>query len=41
MLLRVSKDFVDEMHIDTDEANAGGIRTGDYGKILLPKAGVY
>lgn len=40
VLLRVSKDFVDEMHIDTDEANAGGIRTGDYGKILLPKAGV-
>lgn len=33
-LLRVSKDFEDEMHIDTDEANAGQISNGDIGKII-------
>lgn len=34
VLLRVSKDFFDTMHIDTDEANAGGIKSGDVGKII-------
>lgn len=34
VLLRVSKDFCDEMHLDTDEANAGCIKNGDYGLII-------
>ena len=33
-LLRVSKDFADEIHIDTDEANAGAIKNGDLGLII-------
>ncbi|MDR1977493.1 MAG: phosphate propanoyltransferase [Synergistaceae bacterium] len=35
VLLRVSKDFTDEMHLDIDEANAGGIKNGDYGRIIV------
>jgi putative phosphotransacetylase len=35
VLLRVSDKFRNEMHLDTDEANAGGIVNGDKGKILL------
>lgn len=35
VLLRVSKDFEDEMHIDTDEANAGQISNDDIGKIIV------
>lgn len=34
VLIRVSDRFVEEMHLDTDEANAAGIRTGSYGKIM-------
>jgi putative phosphotransacetylase len=37
VLVRISKDFRDEMHIDTDEANAGMIRNGDLGLIILDK----
>lgn len=35
VLLRVSKDFSDEMHLDTDEANAGQISNGDIGRIIV------
>jgi putative phosphotransacetylase len=35
VLLRVSDEFTDEIHIDTDEANAGGIANGDWGKIIV------
>lgn len=34
VLLRVSENFVPEMHLDTDEANAGCIVNGDLGLIL-------
>lgn len=34
--VRVHKDFNTEMHIDTDDANAAGIKTGDR-VIILPK----
>ncbi len=35
VLLRISPDFRDQLHIDIDEANAGEIKTGDIGKILV------
>ena len=35
VLLRVSPSFIDEAHLDTDEANAGVIKTGDFGLIIL------
>lgn len=34
VLIRVSDQFVNEMHLDMDEANAGNIKNGDIGKIL-------
>lgn len=34
VLIRISEHFVEEMHLDTDEANAAGIRTGAFGKIM-------
>jgi putative phosphotransacetylase len=34
VLVRVSPDFITDMHIDTDEANAGLIVTGQHGKII-------
>jgi len=34
VLLRVSPSFADEAHLDTDEANAGAIKTGDFGLII-------
>jgi len=34
VLLRVSPSFLDEAHLDTDEANAGAIKTGDFGLII-------
>lgn len=37
VVLRVGKGFELEMHIDTDEANAAGLRNGDRARVLLPK----
>jgi len=34
VLVRVSKDFENVVHIDTDEANAGMIKNGDLGRII-------
>jgi putative phosphotransacetylase len=34
VLLRVSEKFTDEIHLDTDEANAGAIKNGDLGLIV-------
>ena len=34
VLVRVSKDFATRVHLDVDEANACGYRTGDLGRIL-------
>ncbi|MFE8700875.1 phosphate propanoyltransferase [Cytobacillus sp. FJAT-54145] len=33
--IRVSPNYVLEMHIDTDEANAAHIQSGDFGEIIL------
>ena len=34
--VRIAPDFRLELHLDTDEANAAGIRNGDSGELLLP-----
>lgn len=34
VLVRVSDRFVPELHLDTDEANAGGVQSGDIAEIL-------
>ncbi|MBW5444491.1 phosphate propanoyltransferase [Cohnella sp. CFH 77786] len=34
VLARVSEHFALDMHIDTDEGNAAGVSTGDFGEIL-------
>lgn len=33
-IVRVKDDWVPEIHIDTDEANALGLRSGDFGKLM-------
>ncbi|THF78453.1 phosphate propanoyltransferase [Cohnella fermenti] len=34
VIARVSPDFALDMHIDTDEGNAAGVSTGDFGEII-------
>lgn len=34
--VRIAPNFRLELHLDTDEANAAGIKNGDYGELLLP-----
>jgi propanediol utilization protein len=34
--VRIARDFRLELHLDTDEANAAGIKNGDYGELLIP-----
>jgi len=34
VLARVSDEYVPELHIDTDEGNAAGVKTGDFGEIV-------
>jgi propanediol utilization protein len=34
--VRIAPDFRLELHLDTDEANAAGIKNGDRGELLLP-----
>jgi acetate kinase len=36
VLVRIAPDFQLELHLDTDEANAAGVKSGDYGELLLP-----
>ncbi|WP_147534359.1 phosphate propanoyltransferase [Bacillus marasmi] len=35
VLVRVSSSYITEMHIDTDEANAGWIQTGQLGRLIV------
>jgi propanediol utilization protein len=34
-MVRVSPQFRLELHLDTDEANAAGIRAGDYAELVV------
>ncbi|MGC3994606.1 MAG: phosphate propanoyltransferase [Propionicimonas sp.] len=36
LIIRIKDDWVPEIHLDTDEANALGLRDGEYGKLILP-----
>jgi len=33
-IIRIKDEWVPEIHLDTDEANALGLRTGDFGKLI-------
>ncbi|CAM4270867.1 propanediol utilization protein [Bacillus manliponensis] len=35
VLIRVKDTYALDMHIDTDEANSGNIKTGDFGELIL------
>lgn len=35
VVIRIHETFVCEMHIDTDEANAAGVQTGDVGTVVM------
>jgi putative phosphotransacetylase len=35
VIIRLKDDWVPEIHLDTDEANALGVRDGDFGKLII------
>jgi putative phosphotransacetylase len=35
-IIRVQDEWVPEIHLDTDEANALGLRSGDHGELIRP-----
>jgi propanediol utilization protein len=35
--VRVSRQFTLELHLDTDEANAAEVRTGDSAELIVPR----
>jgi putative phosphotransacetylase len=35
-IIRVKDEWVPEIHLDTDEANALGLRSGDHGELIRP-----
>jgi acetate kinase len=37
VMVRVSPQFRLELHLDTDEANAAGVRAGDYAELVVPR----
>jgi len=37
--VRIAPEFRLELHLDTDEANAAGVSTGDMAELILPVAG--
>jgi acetate kinase len=37
VMVRVSPQFRLELHLDTDEANAAGVRAGDYAELVVPQ----
>ena len=37
VMVRVSPQFRLELHLDTDEANAAGVREGDYAELVVPR----
>ena len=37
VMVRVSPKFRLELHLDTDEANAAGVRPGDYAELVVPR----
>jgi propanediol utilization protein len=36
VIVRISPDYRLELHLDTDEGNAAGVRAGDQGELILP-----
>ena len=37
VLVRIAPDFHLELHLDTDEANAAGVKSGDWAELLTSR----